>query len=278
MKTPTRVLGAAFAFAALSIMSKQAAHAQEKLPPYAASAAKGNVRRAPAKMDKAGYKLIFSDEFKGARLDGKKWIDSYPFGERTHSNNEQEYYATDAVLVEKGLLRFKAERREMNGKPYTSGMATTFGKFSQAFGWFEVRAKFPRGKGLWPAFWLLPESGKAWPPEIDILEILDHEPNIVYMTNHWRTETGTHHEGKGEKFVGPDFSADFHTFALQWTPDELVWYVDGVERYATRDHIPQEKMYVLLNLAVGGDWPGMPNAETPFPSFMDVDYVRVYQK
>ena len=254
------------------------AHAQEKVPIGKSAEVTAKTRHAPADMKKAGYTITFSDEFKGDKLNPKKWIDSYPFGARTHNNGEQEYYAPDGVLVENESLRFKAEKREMGGMPYTSGMATTFGKFAQRYGWFEIRAKMPKGKGMWPAFWLLPEDGKSWPPEIDILEILGHEPSKVHMTNHWRIDTGTHHEGKGVDFTGPDFTTGYHTYALQWTPEEMVWYIDGIERYATRQHVPQEPMYVLLNLAVGGDWPGNPDDTTPFPSYMDTDYIRVYAK
>ena len=162
----------------------------------------------------------------------------------------------------------------MGGMPYTSGMISSYGKFAQQFGWFEIRARFPKGKGMWPAFWLLPPT-KDWPPEIDVLEILGHETDKVYMTNHWKNSTGKH-EGKGESFKGPDFSAAYHTFAIDWEPDAIIWYVDGVERYKTTENIPAEPMYLLANLAVGGDWPGNPDATTVFPGDMQVDYVRIY--
>ena len=225
---------------------------------------------------KKGYALSWSDEFNGSKLDTTKWIDSYPDNNRTHSNGEQQYYATDGYAVSDGVLKLKAQKRTMGGMPYTSGMIASYGKFAQKYGWFEIRMKFPKGKGMWPAFWLLPET-KAWPPEIDILEILGHEPNKVYLTNHWKPVDGVH-DGKGDSYTGPDFSADFHTFALEWTPTELVWYVDSKERYRTDRHIPQEPMYVIANLAVGGDWPGLPDAATVFPASMDIDYIRVYQK
>jgi beta-glucanase (GH16 family) len=220
--------------------------------------------------------LTFADEFNGKTLDTSRWIDSYPDGVRTHSNNEQQYYAPDGYEVKKGTLRLRGEKRAMGGMPYTSGMVTSYGKFSQKYGWFEMRAKFPKGKGYWPAFWLLPDD-KTWPPEIDILEILGHEPSIVYLTNHYKNAEGRH-EGKGDKWVGPDFSAGFHTFALDWEPGEIVWYVDGVERYHTTENVPGVPMYVLANLAVGGDWPGMPDATTTFPGVMEMDYIRVYQR
>lgn len=227
---------------------------------------------------KLGYKLTFADEFKATRLDPQKWIDSYPGGVRTHSNNEQQYYAPDGYEVHDGFLRLKAERRSMGGMPYTSGIVTTYGKFAQKYGWFEIRMKMPAGKGMWPAFWLLPDD-RSWPPEIDVLEILGHEPQKVYMTNHYKNASGAH-EGKGDSFTatGPDFAAAYHTFALEWKPNELLWYVDGVERYHTTENVPSVPMYLLANLAVGGDWPGNPDSATPFPGNMDIDYIRVYSK
>ncbi|HEY3280717.1 MAG TPA: glycoside hydrolase family 16 protein [Armatimonadota bacterium] len=223
-----------------------------------------------------GWKLTFSDEFKGGKLDTRKWIDSYPNNVRTHSNNEQQYYATDGYSVSDGQLHLKAEKRAIGGMPYASGMVATYGLFAQQYGWFEISARFPKGKGYWPAFWLLP-ANKTWPPEIDILEILGHEPNRVYMTNHWRTQSGEH-KSKGGSYVGPDFSTGFHSFAVEWKPDEILWYVDGTQRFASKEGIPSEPMYLIANLAVGGDWPGMPDATTEFPKSMDVDYIRVYQR
>lgn len=230
----------------------------------------------PDPRQKPGWTLTFADEFDGADLDRSRWIDSYPDDKRTHANNEQQYYAPDGWRVADGLMRFTAERRSMGGMPYTSGMVSSHGKFAQQYGWFEIRAKFPKGKGIWPAFWLLPET-KAWPPEIDILEILGHEPDVLLMTNHWGKDFRSR-QFQSEKWKGPDFSADFHTFAVEWTPDALIWYVDGVERHRTTEHVPRERMYVLANLAVGGDLPGMPDDKTPFPGVMEVDYIRVYTR
>jgi beta-glucanase (GH16 family) len=224
---------------------------------------------------KKGWRLTFHDEFDGGKLDAAKWTDRYWHG-RTHSNNEQQYYAPDGYEVKDGRLRLKAEKRAMGGMPYTSGMIASHDKFSQQYGWFEIRAKFPKGKGFWPAFWLLPAT-KEWPPEIDILEILGHEINKVYFTTHFNNEQGKH-EGHGGSWTGPDFSKDFHTFAVEWKPGECVWYVDDIERYRSQRGIPAEPMYLIANLAVGGDWPGNPDAMTKFPGYMDIDYIRVYQR
>jgi beta-glucanase (GH16 family) len=226
--------------------------------------------------DASQWSLTFRDEFGGTKLDDRKWIDSYPDGKRTHANNEQQYYAADGYDVKGGLLRFKAEKRKMGGMPYTSGMVSSFGKFSQKYGWFEIRARFPSGKGMWPAFWLLPTT-KKWPPEIDVLEILGHDPNKVYFSTHWKTSSKPH-DYKTGFWVGPDFTKEFHTFAVEWNPGECIWYVDGVERHRQTEGVADEPMYLLANLAVGGDWPGMPDAATPFPSFMETDYIRVFKR
>ncbi|MCC6445045.1 MAG: glycoside hydrolase family 16 protein [Armatimonadetes bacterium] len=234
------------------------------------------VPKAVRDMAKKGWKLTFQDEFDGKKLDASRWIDSYPDNVRTHGNEEQQYYAPDGYDVQKGKLRLIARKREMEGKPYTSGIVTTFSKFAQKYGWYEIRARFPKGKGYWPAFWLLPDT-KAWPPEIDVLEILGHEPEIVYMTGHWRDEQ-RQHQAFGGNFKGPDFTKDFHTFAVDWQPGLVVWYVDGVERFRSEKGVPSEPMYLLVNLAVGGSWPGNPGATTVFPGIMEVDYVRVFER
>ncbi|WP_394794529.1 family 16 glycosylhydrolase [Armatimonas sp.] len=223
----------------------------------------------------AAGRVTFADEFDGTTLNTGKWIDSYPDGERTHSNHEQQYYSTNGYMLQGGKLIFIARRQAAGGMPYTSGMVASYGKFSQKYGRFEIRAKFPKGKGLWPAFWLLPTS-KAWPPEIDILEFLGHDPTCVYFTNHWRASSGSVPNQQG-RLRGPDFSKGFHTFTLVWKPDALIWSVDGVEQFRTREHVPQEPMYLLANLAVGGDWPGFPDKTTPFPAQMEVDYIRAWQ-
>jgi beta-glucanase (GH16 family) len=230
---------------------------------------------------KPGWTLTLDDEFEGSRLDTTKWSDHYWHG-RTHANRELEYYAPDGYELKDGMLRLIArpvapeDREKTKGLPYTSGMIEGSRKFAQKYGWFEIRCRVPAGKGLWPAFWLLPAT-RTWPPEIDILEILDHDPSTVYFTTHWR-DANRRHLSDGHRFKGPDFSADFHTFAVDWEPGTIVWYVDGVERARTSKGVPDEPMYLIANLAVGGDWPGNPDATTTFPAVMEIDYIRVYQR
>jgi beta-glucanase (GH16 family) len=229
---------------------------------------------APA-IEKPGWVLTFHDEFDGNRLDAGRWNDRYWHG-RTHGNNELQYYAPDGFAVGEGRLRLKGERRQVEGREYASGMITSLGHFAQQYGWFEIRAQFPKGKGFWPAFWLLPVT-KRWPPEIDVLEILGHETNKVYFSTHWRDAQGRH-QHHTSSWAGPDFAAGYHTFAVEWKPGEVIWYVDGAERARSRQGVPGEPMYVIANLAIGGDWPGNPDASTRFPGNMDIDYIRVYQR
>src|SRR5262249_18631606 len=147
--------------------------------------------------------------------------------------------------------------------------------FSQLYGVFEIRAKLPKGKGFFPAFWLLP-ADSSWPPEIDILELLGHDTATYYGTSH-TSETGEH-TAVTNKIPQPDLSADFHQFALSWEKDELHWYLDGVE--VARVPTPKDMhkpMYMLANLAIGSGWPGYPDASTVFPGVLAIDWIRAYQ-
>jgi hypothetical protein len=163
----------------------------------------------------------------------------------------------------------------MGGRLYTSGRIETGGKFSQAFGRFEVRAKLPKTQGLWPAHWLLPSSN-AWPPEIDIMEYLGHDVNTVYFTNHWGTSASPQHQTSF--FDGTDFSAGFHDYAVDWFPDRMDFFVDGVKRATHTSNVPQTPFFFILNTAVGGLWPGYPDATTVFPQLHEVEWVRVYRR
>lgn len=227
-----------------------------------------------------GWTQVFSDDFNGTTLDTNKWNTCHwwgPNGCTISGNKELEWYQPDDVLVQDGTLSLRAQQRSMNGFNYTSGMIASHDKYSFKYGYTEIRAKMPNGQGLWPAFWLAAQD-RTWPPEIDILEILGHETNRVHMTVHYGQDWPNNLSSTGS-WVAPDFSADYHTFAVQWSPERIIWYVDGVERkrYETAANIPAKPMYILANLAVGGTWPGSPNATTPFPSYYDIDYIKVWR-
>ena len=228
---------------------------------------------------KPGWKLTFDDEFSGATLDLSKWNPQDPWGRVR--NRELQAYVKDAFEERDGVLRVKAERRsaEYDGvmRQYTSGMITTYGKFAQKYGWFEIRCRVPKGNGFWPAFWMLPEP-LGWPPEIDVLENLGEDTRTAYFTNHFTGPDGRHGSKGSGKVATPDLSADFHTYAVEWTKEAIVWYFDGVEKFRSGEGVPQQRMYLLVNLAIGGGWPVPPDQTTPWPASFDMDYVRAYSK
>jgi beta-glucanase (GH16 family) len=219
---------------------------------------------------------VFSDEFDGAQVDFTKWSSGYPWGCTSETTGERQCYVPEALRVRDGLLVIEAARDQGGRLPYRSGMIVSHRSFAQRYGYFELRARLPHGKGLWPAFWLLPKPTGTWPPELDVMEQFGSEPDTVLMAQHYRDAAGRERK-RTRTWTGPDFAAGFHTFGMSWGPDAIVWYIDGVERFRSVRDIPTEEMYVLVNLAVGGDAPGQPDATTSFPSRMEVDYVRVWK-
>lgn len=222
-----------------------------------------------------GWTVTFDDEFNDSNLDHSKWHTTYSGGLRTNAGNkEAEYYADDAFEFKNGVMRIRADKRDKEGFHYTSGLISNYGNFSQQYGYFEMKARLPKGQGYWPAFWLMP-TNPGWPPEIDIMENLGQVTTVVRFTNHYDKDNKQVSGTYGS--VLPDFSDDFHIFGLLWEKDKLVWYIDNVERFRTDKGIPQEPMYIIANLAVGGSWGGYPDKTTSFPGYMDIDYIRVYQ-
>jgi beta-glucanase (GH16 family) len=159
--------------------------------------------------------------------------------------------------------------QSLGGFQYTSGLITTQPSFAQAYGYFEMRARLPRGKGVWPAFWLLP-ADLSWPPEIDVMESVG-DPSKVYAVYH-----SNRAKIEGREFaVSPD---DFHVYAVSWDKDQIAWFIDG--REVRREKTPADMhkpMYMLANIASGGDWAGSPDASTPLPATLTIDYIRAYR-
>jgi beta-glucanase (GH16 family) len=226
--------------------------------------------------------LTFQDEFDGTVVDSSKWniISRNIFYRGVLSAHNP-----DMVSVEKGYLRIQLLPMPYRSMKYSGGEVDTRDKFNQQYGYFEARIKMPGGSGVHPALWLWPQSDR-WPPEIDIVEIKGNEPTNAYMTVHW-SENGiirAHPEQidfTGDHFAetwygGPDFTQDFHVYGLEWRSDRLVWYIDGIERHRTSDHVPHEPFMLIIDLAL--DMYGGPlDGSTVLPASMLVDYVRVYQ-
>jgi beta-glucanase (GH16 family) len=243
---------------------------------------------APPPPPAGNWILGWSDEFDGTSLDTAKWITTYPFGYRTN-NDELEWYVdgADYHVVSNGTLKLVARKvQSHSGYPYSSGMICSYGKFHQAYGKFEARMKLPKGRGLWPAFWLCAYPSQ-WPPEIDVIENLGQDTHTIYLTNHYSANYpygGEPYGGSEEiSYYGPDYSAGFHTFAVEWDASKIVWSIDGIARFSTTNKVPLvgygiDGMYAIMNLAVGGSWPGAPDASTVFPAALEIDYVRVYTK
>ena len=234
------------------------------------------------------YRLIWSDEFDGSSLDLSKW--TRETGAGGWGNSELQYYTDREVnsFVSGGFLTIKAMMESYGGSSYTSARLITKNKKVFKYGKVEARIKLPYGQGIWPAFWMLGQniSTVGWPAcgEIDIMEMIgggEGRDNKVYGTAHW---DNSGHQSYGLSYTLPsgNFTDDFHLFSITWDSEKIEWYVDN-NKYCTFNTTPtyltefQQNHFILLNVAVGGTWPGYPNATTVFPQVMIVDYVRAYQ-
>jgi beta-glucanase (GH16 family) len=234
----------------------------------------------------AGLRLVFAEDFSGSRLNRSKWDTCYPWanssvGCTNFGNNELEWYLPEQAQVSRGALRLVASAQPTAGftrsgqpltYPWRSGIVTSYRSFRFTYGYVEIVARVPKGDGFWPALWLLPETW-AWPPEIDIQEGYGDDTFSMYPNFH-STTTGQH---QGSAHFATDMSTAFHTYALDWQPGSLDWYVDGqvVHTYRGAD-VPSEPMYFLANLAISGNYP--PTAATPASASFDIDRIRVYQR
>jgi beta-glucanase (GH16 family) len=240
--------------------------------------------------------LVWSDEFDAAQLDPEVWFfesgTGSQYGLTDWGNNELQWYLEDSAELSNGRLLITARQESQQGKSYTSARLHTRDRFAFRYGRIEASMRLPAGQGLWPAFWMLPQDdtygGWAASGEIDIMEAINLGAaggNNVYGTLHhggaWPNNTSS-----GSSYLVPsDATAEFHTYALEWDATEMRWYVDGA-LYAMQNAwstpaaaFPapfDEPFYILFNVAVGGNWPGVPDGSTVFPVTMEVDYVRVY--
>lgn len=240
--------------------------------------------------------LVWNDEFDSARLDPGAWYfesgDGSQYGIPGWGNNELQWYEPDSAELSNGLLVITARKQSQGGLDYTSARINTRDRFAFKYGRIEARIRLPGGQGLWPAFWLLPQDdvygGWAASGEIDIMEAVNLGAaggNTVFGTIHYGGEWPNNVFTGNEYAVPADATAEFHTYALEWDEAELRWYVDDV-LYAMQNSwsttaapFPapfDQPFYILLNVAVGGNFPGPPDGGTEFPVAMEVDYVRVY--
>ncbi|MCC2974681.1 family 16 glycosylhydrolase [Massilia sp. IC2-476] len=235
-----------------------------------------------------GWTLAWSDEFEGTELDRKKWVAET--GGNGWGNQELQFYTgrPENVRVSGGMLVIEARRERYGERDYTSARLKTAGLMEQMHGRFEARIKVPKGQGIWPAFWMLgADIGQVgWPRsgEIDIMEIIGKEPSNLYGTLHGPGYSGDKAFSKSTSLTSGIFADNFHVFAVEWERGEIRWYRDGILFHTARpdmvkgDWVFEHPFFVLLNLAVGGLWPGNPDSTTVLPQQMLVDYVRVYKR
>lgn len=242
-----------------------------------------------------GWELVWSDEFDGEAIDSSNW--TYELGGWGWGNGEAQYYTDrpENARVENGLLVIEARQEKFEDKYYTSARLVTQGLQEFQYGRIEARMKVPPGAGMWPAFWMLgndfsrnPDDpfNSNWPQagEVDIMEYLGREPDLVMGTVHGPGYSGT---GGLTKWNRQDFpiADEFHTYAIEWKEDEITWFFDDEPYYTLtpevvgdREWVFNKAYFLLLNLAVGGQFAGTIGLDTQFPANLYVDYVRVYQQ
>jgi beta-glucanase (GH16 family) len=257
-------------------------------------------QRSPRKppLEKTGpWRLVWSDEFDYAGLpDPSKW--DYQVGGGGWGNNEQQYYTSlrkENARVENGKLIIEARQERWESRDYTSARLVSKGKADWTYGRFEVRARLPSGLGTWPAIWMMPSSnsyGGGWPDngEIDLMEHVGFDPNVVHGTAHTRMYYHSIGTQKGDKISVPTATSDYNVYAIEWTPDEIRWYVNDKHYFTFKNERLTDKnadfrqwpfdkpFFLILNIAVGGNWGGQRGIDKSiWPQRLEVDYVRVYQ-
>ena len=230
------------------------------------------------------YNLVFSEEFDSGKINTDVWNHEYGY----IANNELQCYnnRTKNSRLDFGCLVIEAHKESMNGFDYTSARLNTKGKFSFQYGYIEMRAILPEGQGVWPAFWMMGNNG-SWPAcgEIDIMEMIGGKSreDTVHGTVHWGTSSPYNHMSYGLSTVAQgDLSEEFHTYAVEWDENYIKWYLDGkqfcvIDISGEQFDMFRQEFFIIVNLAIGGDWPGSPDSSTVFPQQYVIDYIRVYQ-
>ena len=239
-------------------------------------------------MSYAGYDLVWNDEFEGTSL-SSDWTHEIGTGNGSWGNNELQYYRPENTEVRDGYVIIQAKEESFMGQNYTSSRIITQGAQSFQYGRINIRAALPYGKGLWPALWMLGDNFNTvgWPAcgEIDIMELVGGPggDNEVHGTVHWDNAGTKADFGCSNRLSDGIFAEEFHVFTLIWDENSISWLRDDIQ-YCTIDITPadlsefQNPFFFIFNVAVGGNWPGSPNASTQFPQQMVVDYVRVFQE
>lgn len=229
--------------------------------------------------------LIWQDEFEGPQPDPNFW--TFEIGGGGWGNNELQFYRKENTYITDGNLVIEARKENFSGRAYTSSRMITKGKFDFKYGRVDIRAALPFGQGVWPALWMLGAnfSSIGWPAcgEIDIMELIGHQPSTVYGTAHWSNEGQHASYGGNTSLSSGRFYDEFHVFSIEWDEQRIRWLLDGQEYHVlsiTGSELSEfrNNFFFIFNVAVGGNWPGYPDATTVFPQRMIVDYIRVFQE
>ena len=237
-------------------------------------------------------KLAWADEFDGTSLNETFWNYEIGNGSDGWGNNELQYYKKENTSVKDGYLIIQAKNESAGNQIYTSSRLTTQNKFNFKYGRVDIRAALPKGQGIWPALWMLGKNITAvnWPKcgEIDIMEMIGGNgtgagsDKTTYGTVHWDNAGQYAQYGGNTKLTSGTFNDEFHVFSIVWDAQKIVWYLDD-KQFHVIDTTPaglsefQEEYFLLVNLAVGGKWPGNPDGTTVLPQYFVVDYIRVFQ-
>lgn len=233
-----------------------------------------------------GFTLIWEDNFDGTAL-GSHWTQEIGRGSSGWGNNELQYYRAQNTTVANGYCIIEAKQENFGGANYTSSRMITKGAEDFKYGRIDIRAALPEGQGIWPALWMLGANidQVSWPNcgEIDIMEIVGHQPNKVHGTLHWGDVNGNHAQYGGSKNSSIDLSEEFNVYSIIWTQTQITWLLNNVQYHVININEAQfdefrENFFFIMNVAVGGNWPGSPDATTAFPQRMIVDYIRVHQQ
>ena len=236
-----------------------------------------------------GMTLVWKEDFDGTSLDPTSW--SYETGTGTNGwgNFELQYYLPENITLQDGHLIITAKKESYQGSNYTSSRIVSMNKRTFQYGRVDIRAALPEGQGMWPALWMLGNnfSSVGWPRcgEIDIMEMVGGQgrENEIHGTAHWDNEGEYANYGLSTDLPSGQAQNQFNIYSIEWTDSEIRWYVNGTQ-YNVINTTPsgldefRENFFFILNLAVGGNWPGAPDATTTFPQHFIVDYIRVFQE
>jgi len=259
----------------------------------AVASALPDVDPADSAFDLSNYEMVFSDEFQSDTLDSDKWNTALTWGPDLIIHNQLQYYVDSQNLPEFSFSPFTFDgevlsiratetpnniRSDANEQAWLSGVLTTAGKFDFTYGYVEASIDVPEGRGMWPAFWMLSTSFDQLRPELYIMEANGAFPNSIFHNYNYNDENGNLLSPGQWEVASSEYSEGFQKVGLAWSPGELLFYINDMPQYRiVGDSVSAQDMYLILNLAVGGIWPGAPDGTTPAPAEMLIDYVRVYQ-